>query len=370
MAMRGKDKSSLRSGFTTGACATAAAAAAATTLITGNRVDHVRIRLPNGQVPAFEIEEQRQSPEYCEAGVRKDAGDDPDVTHHALIRANVRQLPQGSGVVISGGEGVGTVTREGLPIAVGQPAINPVPRRMITEMLMGIAAEHSISPDFAVEISVPGGEELAKKTWNPRLGIMGGISILGTTGIVKPYSCAAWITSIHRGVDVARAGDASHVVASTGSQSERLAQAYYGLPDWVMLDMGDFVGGLLKYLRRHPLPFLTVAGGFGKISKLAGGEMDLHSARSQVDFASLGEITLLMTENRDRAKAVRGAHTAMQALEIGGDKLAQGVAQRAAEVIESTLGDANIAVEVMIFDRSGNMVARYSRTKFPDGQKK
>lgn len=368
--MRFKDKSSLRSGYTTGACATAAAAAAGKSLLTGSSVQHIKIFLPNGQTPIFEIEEQEISTDWCRAAVRKDAGDDPDVTHHALIIVTIRHRPEGGGIIIKAGEGVGTVTRKGLPVAVGQPAINPVPQRMIGEALKNLASKHRVPADFEVEISVPGGEELAKKTWNPRLGIKGGISILGTTGIVKPYSCAAWITSIHRGIDVAKAGGARHVVASTGSQSEGAAQRFYDLPDWVMLDMGDFVGGLLKYLRRHPLPYLTIAGGFGKLSKLAEGAMDLHSARSQIDFDTLGRMTMATTGDQQKVWQVQNANTAMQALEIGGKELAHAVAMKSAAVIESVLSKTDISVEVMIFDRNCRMMARFSQVKFPDGREK
>lgn len=365
--MRGKDKSSLRSGFTTGACATAATAAACQSLLTGQTIEHIRICLPNGQKPIFVIEEQERGCDWCRAAVRKDAGDDPDVTHHALIIVTLRRLSDREGIVIKAGEGVGTVRREGLPVAVGQPAINPVPRRMVTEVLEGLASEHGVPANFEVVISVPGGAELAKKTWNPRLGIEGGISILGTTGIVKPYSCAAWITSIHRGIDVANAGGADHVIASTGSQSEKAAQRFYGLPDWVMLDMGDFVGGLLKYYRRHPRPFLTIAGGFGKLSKLAEGAMDLHSARSAVDFAALGRIAATVTGDQEKGREVAEANTAMQALDIGGKELAHAVAMKAVEVVSEFLDDDNVSVEVMIFDRGGDLAARFSRVKFPDG---
>ena len=210
-------------------------------------------------------------------------------------------------------------------------------------------------------------------SWQNRLGIRGsessgGISILGTTGIVKPYSCAAWIASIHRGIDVARAGGAEHVAASTGSQSEAAAQEFYGLPDWAMLDMGDFVGGLLKYLRRHPVPYLTIAGGFGKLTKLAQGAMDLHSARSQVDFARLGQLAVSATGSDDIGRQAAHANTAMQALEIGGGELAHAVAVKAAMAVESALDGASVHAEVMIFSRTGTMAARYSRTAFPDGK--
>ena len=319
--MQGKDQTQLRTGFTTGACATAASAAACRALLSGSVMESVQIRLPRGQCVEFNIEELRHTEGSCQAAVRKDAGDDPDVTHNALILAEVRRLPMGCGIEFKAGEGVGTVTMPGLPLAVGEPAINPMPRRMITEAVREVADEFDVSEDFEVTISVPGGAEIAKQTWNPRLGITGGISILGTTGIVRPYSCSAWIASIHRGVDVARAAGAQHVVGSTGSQSEAAAQRLYGLPDWAMLDMGDFVGGLLKYLRRHTIPRVTIAGGFGKITKLSQGALDLHSARSQVNFEKLAQLAETTLGDSQVGKKVADANTAAHALEIAGPKL-------------------------------------------------
>ena len=342
----------LRTGWTTGACATAATKAALTVLLGGEWVSPVEILLPKGQRPTFELAGTGAGEGWARAGVVKDAGDDPDVTHGALISATVRFGAPGSGVTFRAGEGVGTVTRPGLPIPPGEPAINPVPRRMMTEIVHEIAGRHGVPADFEIEIAVEGGAELAQQTWNPRLGIVGGLSILGTTGIVKPYSCAAWIASIHRGVDVARANDVAHAVGSTGSTSERVAQAHFGLPDMAMLDMGDFAGGLLKYVRRHPLPRLTIAGGFGKLTKLAQGALDLHSSRSQVDFAALA--TLAGPQHRAR---VATANTAKEALDIAGPMLAAQVADGARKTALATLGDCATEVDVLVVGRAGEIVA-------------
>lgn len=366
--MRGKDKSLLRTGFTTGACATAAAAAAFKGLHTKIKPTHIQIKLPIGEMPIFNVEDVTIGNDFCRASVRKDAGDDPDVTHQALIVVTLRRLSEGEGIVIKGGEGVGTVTKPGLPVAVGEPAVNPVPRNMICDTLTELSVSEGVPPDFEVEISVPGGSELALKTWNTRLGVIGGISILGTTGIVKPYSCAAWIASIHRGIDVANAVSAEHVVGSTGSQSELAAQSFYQLPDHAMLDMGDFVGGMLKYLRRHPITYLTIAGGFGKITKLSQGAMDLHSGRSQVDFDRLGQMASSVTNNQEIGSQVAGSNTAMQALELAGNSLAIAVANQALKIVELNLQNAPINVEVIIFNRKGSMVARVNRVQFPDGK--
>ena len=205
--------------------------------------------LPRGERPSFVLALTRKEGNSATAGVIKDAGDDPDVTHGALIVATVRPGAPGAGVTFRAGEGVGTVTRPGLPIPPGEPAINPVPRRMIRDAIAEVADAVGHAADAEVEISIPGGKALAAKTLNGRLGIVGGLSILGTTGIVVPYSCSAWIHSIHRGIDVARAAGVTHVAGATGASSEAAVQKLYGLPEIALIDMGDFVGGMLKYLR-------------------------------------------------------------------------------------------------------------------------
>ncbi|TDD62753.1 cobalt-precorrin-5B (C(1))-methyltransferase [Actinomadura rubrisoli] len=341
--------SGLRYGWTTGACATAATKAAYTALLTGEFPDPVEITLPRGQRPAFALAVEELGAGSATAGIVKDAGDDPDVTHGALVRSTVRHGERGSGVVFRAGPGVGTVTRPGLPLEVGEPAINPVPRRMMRDVLGGA--------DVVVEISVDGGEELARRTWNPRLGILGGLSILGTTGIVVPYSCSAWIDSIRRGIDVARAAGRAHVAGATGSTSERVAAELHGLPEDALLDMGDFAGAVLKYLRRHPVPRLTVAGGIGKLAKLAAGHLDLHSKRSQVDFAFLAS----MIADPEAAERVRGANTALDALQIcrrAGVPLGDLVAARARDTALGVLRGAPVLVDVVVIDRAGTIVGR------------
>ena len=358
--MARKPDAPLRRGWTTGACATAATKAALTALLTGEFPDPVSITLPRGQQPSFALATERLDPDSALAGIVKDAGDDPDVTHRALICAKVRRARAGEGVVFRAGTGVGTVTLPGLPVAVGEPAINPVPRRMMRSVVEEVAAAAGVGPDVVVEISVADGERLAEKTWNPRLGIVGGISILGTTGVVVPYSCSAWIHSIHRGIDVAVAAGYEHVAGCTGSTSERAVQALYSLPDTAMLDMGDFAGGLLKYLRRHPLPRLTIGGGFGKLSKLAMGHMDLHSGRSQVDMARLAEWVRDLGGGPELVREVEGANTANQVLQIAGSAgvpLATVVAREARTRALAML-DGKTRIEVIVFDRQGEPAGR------------
>ncbi|KOG53996.1 cobalt-precorrin-6A synthase [Streptomyces griseoflavus] len=353
----------MRHGWTTGACATAATTAAYTALLTGDFPDPVRITLPKGQTPAFALaaEEMTEDHAVAMAAVVKDAGDDPDVTHGALIRAIVRRLPAGSGVVFKAGPGVGTVTRPGLPLDVGEPAVNPVPRQMMRDHVAEVAARYGGSGDVEIELSVDHGEEIARSTWNPRLGILGGLSILGTTGIVVPYSCSAWIDSIRRGVDVARAAGRTHVAGCTGSTSEKVVVAEHGLPEDALLDMGDFAGAVLKYVRRHPVPRLTVCGGFAKLSKLAAGHLDLHSARSQVDKGFLAELARQGGADEALAGEVATANTGLAALQLcaaRGVPLGDLVAATARDEALAVLRGAPVAVDVICIDRAGNVVGR------------
>ncbi len=352
----------LRRGWTTGACATAAARAAFEALITGaSPPDPVEIALPGGRRVAFALGLFERGGDFCRAGVVKDAGDDPDVTHGALVCATVRRGAPGAGVTFAAGPGVGVVTRPGLPLPPGEPAINPVPRRMISEAVWEAAEKLGAAADAAVEISIPGGEELAKHTLNGRLGIIGGLSILGTTGIVVPYSCAAWIDSIHRGVDVARACGLSHIAGATGSTSEAAVKALHALPDEALVEMGDFVGGLLKYLHRNPVPRVSIAGGFAKMVKLAQGRLDLHSGRSSIDFAALAETARAAGADTGLADAVRNANSALESLRLcqqAGVDIAATIARDAFMTAARALDHEGIALELLVFDREGRLLAR------------
>ncbi|MBT5916884.1 MAG: cobalt-precorrin-5B (C(1))-methyltransferase [Alphaproteobacteria bacterium] len=352
------EKAELRRGWTTGACATAAAKAAFSALLSGDFPDPVEINLPRGGTTTFALTHRNLGSDSAEAAVEKDAGDDPDVTHGALIYARVAlRKPDGKGVLFFAGDGVGTVTKPGLPIDVGEAAINPVPRQMIAVELGDLAKEAGTNVDVDVKISVPGGAKIAERTMNGRLGILGGISILGTTGIVVPYSCAAWIASIHQGIDVARAEGTKHIGAATGSRSEDALKEIFGFEDGALIDMGDFAGGMLKYLRLHPVERLSLGGGFGKISKLANGHADLHSKRSSIDF---GWLENLCSEAPEVAEVARTANTSIEVLIAAqshgfplGNKIANLARASALDMCDNA-----VALEVLVFDRQGNLVGR------------
>ncbi|MEW6124684.1 MAG: cobalt-precorrin-5B (C(1))-methyltransferase [Pseudomonadota bacterium] len=351
----------LRRGWTTGTCAAGAAKAAFAALVTGDFPDPVEVELPGGARPAFALATQASEAGAAIAGIVKDAGDDPDVTHGALVLARVRRGAPGAGVTFRAGPGVGTITRPGLPFPPGEPAINPVPRRMIAQGIAEVAAQAGVPADADVEIGIEDGAALALKTLNPRLGILGGLSVLGTTGIVIPFSCAAWIHSIHRGIDVARAMGLDHVAGATGSASEAAVQRLHDLPEVALIDMGDFVGGMLKYLAAHPVPRVTVAGGVAKMTKLAQGLLDLHSKRGSADLEALARLAHEAGGADALARDIVAANNVAHAFQLAGAAglpLGDVVARRAWESAARVVAGKGIALEIAVFDRDGTLMGR------------
>ncbi|VBB69587.1 Cobalt-precorrin-6 synthase, anaerobic [invertebrate metagenome] len=356
------DEIRLRRGWTTGACAAAAAKAACLGLASGRAPQHVTVQLPHGLAPAFAVHHSTVTSYTATASVIKDAGDDPDVTHGAEIvvaitLASAGQGPAGQGLVFQAGTGVGLVTRPGLPLAVGEPAINPCPRAMITHNLSSFRT--LLPPDLSLTLSITNGDNIARNTLNNRLGIVGGLSILGTTGVVIPYSCSAWMASIQQGVNVARAAGLAHIAGATGRTSERAVQLLHDLPSVALVSMGDFVGALLQYLRHHPLPRLTLAGGFAKLVKLAQGELDLHSDRCRFEPILLARLARDSGASASLTALLAAASSARQALALAqaaGIDLAASVAGRARTVAAAVVGPA-VCVDVALFDRDGTLLA-------------
>lgn len=347
----------LRSGLTTGSCATATSLAAARLLLSGISHDAVHIVLPKGKQVQMRLEFCRLAEGGAEAGTIKDAGDDPDVTHGALLYSHVR-LHAEPGIRFNAGLGVGTVTRPGLVLGVGEPAINPVPRKMISDHLLQLAQERNYDGGFEVTVNVEGGAALALKTMNPRLGILGGLSILGTSGIVRPFSCAAYIASIHQGIDVARTNGFMHIAACTGNASEDTMRRVYDLPEIALIEMGDFVGAVLKHLRKVPVDKLSICGGFGKISKLAAGHMDLHSRHSSIDLPQLAQWAADVGADDVLQHNITQANTSQQALAMAsavGIALGDAVCQHALDFARSVV-PPQVQVEVFAIDRQGGIV--------------
>jgi cobalt-precorrin-5B (C1)-methyltransferase len=344
----------LRTGYTTGACAAAAAKAAALALISQSPIEEITIQLPIGQKVTFPVKRCEIEPDEALCSVIKDAGDDPDVTHGAEIRARVRRSER---FELAGGEGVGTVTRLGLGLEVGGPAINPVPRRMIAESV----AEATDQP-LRIEISVPGGEHMAKKTLNGRLGILGGISILGTTGIVRPYSTASWRASVEQAVDVAAANGVRDVVFSTGGRSEKFSQALFPeLPELAFVEMGEFTGHALKRCVARGIERAVLSGMIGKLSKIAQGHFMTHVAGNRVDPEFLAELALQAGAPIDLADRVRHANTARHVQEMvqpaGLSALFTLICRRASAASERLVA-GKVAVETVMFDFDGNILGR------------
>jgi cobalt-precorrin-5B (C1)-methyltransferase len=300
---------SLRSGYTTGACAAAAAQAAAATLFNQITTDQVRLKLPDGDEVGFKISTCVFDSLEASCSVIKDAGDDPDITNGAEIWASVSWKDE-PGISIDGGEGVGMITKPGLEMPVGMPAINPVPRQMITDSVKKATKDRLNGKGIKVTISVSRGEKLARKTLNPRLGIVGGISILGTTGIVIPYSIDAYTACISQALDVAVACGCREVVLTTGRRSEKFAQNEFALAEECFVQAGDFMDYSLKECASKRLAKVTIWGMIGKISKLAVGYLYTNISDSKVDIGFLTTLAKSCGVSDEMAKGLRGAVTA------------------------------------------------------------
>jgi cobalt-precorrin-5B (C1)-methyltransferase len=342
----------LRTGWTTGTCSAAAAKAATTALHTGQLQQAVEVALPDGRRVGFPVERCELHEGEAVAAVVKDAGDDPDVTHGAHLTATVSWRDE-PGLQLDGGQGVGTVTKPGLGLDVGGPAINPVPRQMIS-IAVGEVVDLA-SRGVRCVISVPRGEEMARKTTNARLGILGGISILGTTGIVRPFSTESWRASVVQAIAVMAAQDEQTVVLSTGGRTERAAMRLLpNAPEVCFVEVGDFTGAALRSAVEHGLEHVVFVGMAGKLAKLAAGILMTHYTRSKVDNELLAGITADAGGDETSVAAVREANTARHAYELweaagllprAGDLLCE----RVAEVIER-FSEGKLAAEVVLVD--------------------
>jgi cobalt-precorrin-5B (C1)-methyltransferase len=344
----------LRTGWTTGTCAAAAAKAATRTLVSGQPQANIDVRLPGKGTERrveFEVERCELGGSWAEAVVVKDAGDDPDVTDGAHLTARVswREEP---GLELDRGDGVGSVTRPGLGLPVGGPAINDVPRRMISYSVREI-----VDPEergLRVVISVPGGEKMAEKTTNARLGIVGGISILGTTGIVRPFSTAAWAASVVQAIGVMGAQGHKTFVLSTGGLTEKAAMRLLPeLEEVNFVEVGDFTGQAIKQAVEKGLERCFFVGMVGKISKLAAGVMMTHWTRSRVDNDLLAEITTRAGGRASLVEEVNNANTARHAYELwrsaGLTEAANLLCQQAAENL-TEYAEAKLEVHVILVD--------------------
>ena len=376
--VRGKG---MRTGYTTGACAAAATKAAVTALLTGHPVHQVTIHLPMGKDADFRLNRCEWTDETSVSGkvlcsVIKDGGDDPDATHGAEICATISiegAATSDEGVTIQGGVGVGTVTFPGTGIPVGEPAVTRVPRRMIIESALEASKTYGLESgkEIVVELSVPTGEEVALKTTNARLGVIGGISILGRTGVVPPYSTAAWRASVNLAIDVAATNDIEHMVLATGLQSEAFTKNHLDLPDMAYVGVGIFSGAALKRCVSRGIKRAAHVGMIGKFSKMAEGYFVTHVAGNKVDTTFLaglaGQCGASNSLQKEMAATTSGRHFGEIALANNQLELFTVMSQMVCDESHKLLGeDANkLIVDAMCFDFDGTLLG-YASTS-PDG---
>ena len=357
-----------RTGFTTGACSAAAARAATLGLLTGEVPKEVLCRLPNGQEVRFAVAECRIEGEgtarSAHAVIIKDGGDDPDATNGAHLTADVRLLPDSAGeIVLKGGVGVGVVTKEGLGLQVGGPAINPVPRRNIGENLRAVASDLLDQHGLEVTLSVPGGEEMAKKTLNARLGILSGISILGTTGIVRPYSTAAFRASVVQAIDVAAKQGQTSAVLTTGGRSEKFAMRQLPeLDESCFVQMGDFVKAAFQTAIKRKIERIYIGAMAGKLTKMGQGLAVTHAWKAEIDRNLLAQCAQEVGAAPDLVEEIRNAETARFAAErLAALGLAvdfhRALAMKAIRSLKSCYPGA-YRLTVLVCDFDGNFIVR------------
>lgn len=355
----------LRSGWTTGSCAAAAAKAATQVLLDQTQASAVEITLPKGQRVTFTLQRCEWGAGWAECSIIKDAGDDPDATHGAEIVARVARSSE-PGLQLKGGAGVGVVTKRGIGLPVGEPAINPVPREMIRYSVEEAAGARLNGNGLEVTISVPKGEEMAKKTLNARLGIIGGISILGTTGIVRPFSTAAWRASVLQSIGVSQASGCKHIVLTTGGRSEKYAMRLLpDLPEEAFIEMGDFVGAALRESVKRGMKRATICAMIGKLSKMAVGTVMTHASGSSVDTVFLAAVAADLGAPEDVCRQIRENPTARffseSVAELG---IGEAAHTRICELVCQHLraySKNTIAIECIMTDfEKGDVLGRYS----------
>jgi cobalt-precorrin-5B (C1)-methyltransferase len=313
-------KRSLRTGYTTGTCAAAATKAALSALVSGNKLPKVNVSLPKDKHIVIDIAWIKFVDERSvTASVIKDGGDDPDVTNGAEIWSTVSLLESSNKIMIDGGIGVGRVTKPGLGLEIGKAAINPTPLKMINQAIGEILEKQQKNRyGLSILISVPKGEEIAKRTDNPRLGIIGGISILGTTGIVIPYSTASFAASIRQSIDVSIAMGSDSVILTTGGRSEDFARSIFGnsVADHAYIQIGDFIGFSIKQCAIKKIKKAYVIGFIGKLTKMAMGVKQTHVKGSNVDMNFLATLANRCGANNDLVKKIKLANTARHVGEL------------------------------------------------------
>lgn len=357
-----KRKGTLRTGYTTGTTATAATKGALYALI-DKPVDQVTVSLPKNRTATLKITWTKVEGGKATCAVIKDGGDDPDATHGAEICSTVSFSKNIGQINIDGGKGVGRVTKPGLGLAMGKAAINPTPMKMLEQAVREVASEQLKTGGVDVVISVPKGEEIAKKTDNPRLGILGGISILGTTGIVLPYSTASFAASIRQSLDVAIAMGADTAILTTGGRSEDFAKELFRLPEHCYVQMGDFAGYSIKQCAGKNLREAIIAGFIGKLTKMAAGVKQTHVAGSHVDMEFMARLAAECNAPSNVIEEIKGANTARHVSEIITKNNIAGyfdlVCKRVHEQMSDYAMNPRLQIKVVMFEFDGRVIGRY-----------
>ena len=360
-----KPEGKLRTGFTTGTCATASSKAALLAIMNQDDISDVEVLLPKRDKIQIKINSCEFSKDNAICSVIKDGGDDPDVTHGAEIIVEVTLTDNIGHVEIDGGKGVGRVTKPGLGLEIGSAAINPTPKKMILENIQEVAGDILKQNGIKLIISVPTGKEIAKKTDNPRIGIMDGISILGTSGIVIPYSTASFAAAIRQQIDVVRSMNDDNVVLTTGGRSEDFARKIIELPDHSFIQMGDFSGYTIKQCAKKGVKKAYVAGFIGKLSKIAAGVTQTHVKGSKVNMKFLSEIAKRCDAHTGTIEKIQNANTARNVQEIimedGVDGFFDEISKEACIQMKNH-SEGNIPMEVILFDFDGSILSKYEQT--------
>ena len=356
-----KRRGALRTGYTTGTTATAATKGALYALIE-KPVEQVTVSLPKGRTAMLRIAWTRIDSGKATCAAIKDGGDDPDATHGAEICSTVSFSNNTGQIIVDGGNGVGRVTKPGLGLEMGRAAINPTPKKMLEQAVREVANDQLRKHGVNVVISVPKGEEIAKKTDNPRLGILGGISILGTTGIVLPYSTASFAASIRQSLDVAIAMGADTVALTTGGRSEDFAKGLFKLPDHCFVQMGDFAGYSIKQCANKKLRKAVIAGFVGKLTKMAMGVKQTHVAGSHVDMEFMARLAAECKAPPKLVQEIRGANTARHVSEIITKNNLVGYFDLVCKKVHEQMSEharGQLEIEVVMFDFDGKVTGRY-----------
>ena len=356
-----ENKTKLRTGFTTGSCATAASKACILAIQNQKIIENVDIILPKRSRLEIKIDSCEFTTNSAKCSVIKDGGDDPDVTHGAAIFVNIELTDVIGEIEIDGGEGVGRVTKPGLGLEIGSAAINPTPKKMILENVKEVGEELLEKNGIRVVVSVPKGKELGPKTDNPRIGIMGGISILGTSGIVIPYSTASFAAAIRQQISVVNTMNDDNVVLTTGGRSEDFARKIIDLPDHSFIQMGDFSGYTIKQCAKQELKKAYVAGFIGKLAKMAAGVKQTHVKGGKVDMKFLSELAKRCNAGEDTISKILGANTARNVQEIIIEDKIDGFfdeVTKEACIQMRQHSEEKIPVEVILFDFDGTVLSR------------